>query len=81
MLLNVNNIQNNMKIDAITRSHGRWYAWLEDGRAMVSDGTMELLLYEPVNEGMKVVRCGIVAGKMMRTEEDFRWCVENYKEN
>ena len=44
-------------------------------------GTMELLIYEPVNEGMKVVRCGIVAGKMMRTEEDFRWCVENYKEN
>ena len=42
---------------------------------------MELLLYEPVNEEMKVVRCGIVAGKMMRTEEDFRWCVENYKEN
>ena len=42
---------------------------------------MELLLYEPVNEGMKVVRCGIVAGEMMRTEEDFRWCVENYKEN
>lgn len=81
MLLNVNNIQNNMKIDALTRYEGRWCAWLEDGRAMVSDGTMELLLYEPVNEGMKVVRCGIVAGKMMRTEEDFRWCVENYKEN
>ena len=70
-----------MKIDTITRSNGRWCAWLEDGRAMVSDGTMELLLYEPVNEGMKVVRSGIVAGKMMRTEEDFRWCVENYKEN
>ena len=48
---------------------------------MVSDGSMELLLCEPVNDGMKVVRCGIVAGKMMRTEEDFRWCVENYKEN
>ena len=70
-----------MKIDTITRSNGRWCAWLEDGRAMVSDGTMELLLYEPVNEGMKVVRCGIVVGKMMRTEEDFRWCAENYKEN
>lgn len=81
MLLSVNNIQNNMKIEAITRTHGRWCAWLEDGRAMVSDGSMELLLCEPVNEGMKVVRCGIVAGKMMHTEEDFRWCVENYKEN
>ena len=65
MLLNVNNIQNNMKIEAITRYEGRWCAWLEDGRAMVSDGSMELLLCEPVNEVMKVVRCGIVAGKMI----------------
>ena len=47
---------------------------------MVSDGSMEMLLCEPVNEGMKVLRCGVVAGMMMRTEEDFRWCVENYRE-
>ena len=63
MLLIVNNIQNNMKIDAITRTHGRWCAWLKDGRTMVSDGLMELLLGEPVNEGMNVVRSEIVAGR------------------
>ena len=70
-----------MKIKTIPRDKGRWCAWLEDGRAMVSNGSMELLLCEPVSEGMKVVRCGIVSGMMMRTEEDFRWCMENYKEN
>ena len=70
-----------MKIKTITRYKGRWCAWLEDGRAMVSNGSMELLLCEPVSKGMMVVRSGIVAGKMMRTEEDFRWCMENYKEN
>lgn len=69
-----------MKIEAITEYKRRWCAWLEDGRAMVSNGSMELLLCEPVNEGMKVIRFGIVAGMMMRTEEDFRWCVENYRE-
>ena len=69
-----------MKIKTITRYKGRWCAWLEDGRAMVSDGPMEMLLCEPVNEGMKVVRCEIVAGMMIRTMEDFRWCVENYRE-
>ncbi len=69
-----------MKIKTITRYKGRWCAWLEDGRAMVFDGSMEMLLCEPVNEGMKVVRCGIVAGMMIRTMEDFRWCVENYRE-
>ena len=52
-----------MKIDAITRTHGRWCAWLKDGRTMVSDGLMELLLGEPVNEGMNVVRSEIVAGR------------------
>lgn len=70
-----------MKIESITEYEGRWCAWLEDGRAMLSDGPMELLLCEPVNEGMKVIRCGIVTGIMMRTEEDFRWCVENYRES
>lgn len=69
-----------MKIKTITRYKGRWCAWLENGRAMVSDGPMEMLLCEPVNERMRVIRCGIVAGIMMRTEEDFRWCVENYRE-
>lgn len=69
-----------MKIKTITRYKGRWCAWLDDGRTMVSNGSMELLLCDPMNKGMKVVRCGIVAGMMMRAEEDFGWCVENYRE-
>ena len=69
-----------MKIKTITRYKGRWCARLEDSRTMASNGSMGLLLCEPVNEGMQVLRCGVVAGMMMRTEEDFRWCVENYRE-
>ena len=42
--------------------------------------TMEMLLCEKVDEGFKVIRSGIVGGIMMRTMEDFIWCVENWKE-
>jgi hypothetical protein len=29
---------------------------------------------------MKVIKSGIIGGIMMRTEEDFKWCVENMAE-
>lgn len=59
---------------------GRYACQLEDGRYMLSDGSMEMLLCEKVDEGFKVIRSGIVGGIMMRTMEDFIWCVENLKE-
>lgn len=60
---------------------GRYACRLEDGRYMLSDGSMEMLLCEKAGEGFKVIRSGIVGGIMMRTMEDFIWCVENRKEN
>ena len=60
---------------------GRYACHLEDGRYMLSDGSMEMLLCEKAGEGFKVIRSGIVGGIMMRTMEDFIWCVENWKEN
>lgn len=60
---------------------GRYACRLENGRYMLSNGTMEMLLCEKVEEGFKVIRSGIVGGIMMRTMEDFIWCVENWKEN
>ena len=47
---------------------------------MLNDGSMHLILCEKVAEGMKVLESGIVGGIMMRTEEDFKWCVENMSE-
>lgn len=60
---------------------GRFACRLEDGRYMLSDGSMEMLLCEKAGEGFKVIRSGIVGGIMMRTMADFIWCVENWKEN
>lgn len=66
-----------MKIKKTFNHHGRYAAELENGKYMLSDGSMYLLLCEKVTEGFKVIRSGIVAGIMMKTEEDFIWCVEN----
>lgn len=57
---------------------GRFACELEDGRYMLSDGSMEMLLCEKVSDGYRVLESGIVGGIMMRTMEDFLWCVENY---
>lgn len=57
---------------------GRYACRLQDGRYMLSDGSMEMLLCEKVGEGFKVIQSGIVGGIMMRTMEDFLWCVKNY---
>lgn len=38
---------------------------------------MGLLLCEKVDEGMKVINADYVCGMMSKTEEDFRWNVEN----
>lgn len=66
-----------MKIKKITNYKGRFCAELENGNFVLNDGSMHLLLCEKVAEGMKVLNSGIVGGIMMRTEEDFKWCVEN----
>ena len=39
-----------------------------------------VLMNEKVAEGMKVIEPAIIAGIMMRTEEEFKWCVENMSE-
>ena len=57
---------------------GRFACELEDGRFMLSDGTMEMLLCEKAADGYRVLESGIVGGIMMRTMEDFLWCVKNY---
>ena len=69
-----------MKIKKITNYKGRFCAKLENGNFVLNDGSMHLLLCEKVAEGMKVLNSGIVGGIMMRTEEDFKWCVENMSE-
>ena len=69
-----------MGIKRITNYKGRFCAELENGNFVLNDGSMHLLLCEKVAEGMKVLNSGIVGGIMMRTEEDFKWCVENMSE-
>lgn len=70
-----------MGIERITTYKRRFCAYLKDGRAMLANGSMHLMLCEPVDTGMRVIEPCIVAGMMMRTEDDFRFCVENYKES
>lgn len=62
----------------ITTYKGRYCAELVNGDFMLSDGSMEMMLCEKVPQGFKVKQAGIVGGIVMRTEEDFRWCVEHY---
>ena len=69
-----------MKIKKITNYKGRFCAELENGKFVLNDGSMHLLLCEKVAEGMKVLNSGIIGGIMMRNEEDFKWCVENMRE-
>lgn len=69
-----------MRVKSISNYKGRFCAELENGKFVLNDGSMQLLLCEKVNEGMKVLDYGIIAGKMMRTEEDFKWCVEHMSE-
>ena len=69
-----------MKIKKITNYKGRFCAELENGKSVLNDGSMHLILCEKVAEGMKVLESGIIGGIMMRTEEDFKWCVENMRE-
>lgn len=66
-----------MKINNITNYKGRYCAELESGEYILSNGSMELIRCEKVPDGMKVVETGIIGGIMMKTESDFRWCVEN----
>ena len=66
-----------MKIKEISTYKCRFCAELENGQFVLSNGSMELLLCEKVESGMKVVKTDIVAGIMMRTESDFKWAVEH----
>ena len=68
-----------MGIERITTYKGRFCAYLKDGRAILANGSMYLMLCEPTGGGMRVIEPNIVAGIMMRTEDDFRFCVENYQ--
>ena len=65
-----------MKVKRITDYKGRFCAELENGKFVLNDGSMHLLLCEKVAEGMMVID-NIVAGMIMRTEDDFKKCVEN----
>ena len=69
-----------MKIKRITDYKGRFCAELENGNFVLNNGSMHLALCEKVAEGMKVIKSAIIGGIMMRTEEDFKWCVENMRE-
>ena len=74
------NLNNAKKVKRISKYKGRFCAELENGKFVLNDGSMHLIICEKVAEGMKVVKCDIVSGKMMRTEEDFKWCVETMSE-
>ena len=69
-----------MGIKRITNYKGRFCAELENGKFVLNDGSMHLILCEKVAECMKVLDYGIMSGMMMSTEEDFKWCVENMSE-
>ena len=65
------------KIKQITNYKGRYCAELENGLFVLSNGYMGLALCEKVTEGMKVINVDYVCGMMSKSEEDFRWNVEN----
>ncbi len=66
-----------MEIKEITIYKGRYCAELINGQYILSNGAFELMLCDKVDKGMKVIKSGIIGGLMMKTEDDFRWCVEH----
>lgn len=66
-----------MKIKSISMYRGRYCAELENGEFILSNGSMELVRCEKVPDGMRILETGIIGGIMMRTESDFRFCIEN----
>jgi hypothetical protein len=66
-----------VKVKQITNYKGRYCAELENGLFVLENGSMGLLLCEKVDEGMKVMESNICCGMMSKTEDDFRWNVEN----
>ena len=70
-------MSNGIKILNITKYKGHFCAELADGRYVIDNGSMELAVCKRTGPGLKVVETGIVGGRMMRTEDDFRWCVEH----
>lgn len=68
-------------IKSITNYKGHYCAELQNGKYILNEGSMYLLLCEKYKEGLKVLKNGIISGKMMRTKDDFRWCVEHLGKN
>ena len=66
-----------VKVKQITNYKGGYCAELENGLFVLANGSMGLLLCEKVDDGMKVIESNICCGMMSKTEEDFRWNVEN----
>lgn len=66
-----------MRIKRIFDRNGRFAAELESGMYVIAVSSMTLALCEKVETGYKVVKSGIIGGIMMKTEDDFRWCVEH----
>lgn len=65
------------KIKKITDYKGMRCAEMNNGKFYLQRNTFELLLCEKVKQGMRVIKTGIIGGIMMRTDDDFRWCVEH----
>ena len=61
----------------ITRYKGRYCADIGNGQYVLNNGSMELMKCKKVPEGMKVIEAEIIAGIMIRNEDDFRWSVEH----
>lgn len=67
-------------IKNVSMYKGRYCAELENGKYILNNGSMYLMLCEKVEDGMKVLKDDIVGGIIMRDEESFRWCVEHLSE-
>ena len=70
-----------MTIKKVYNYKGHYCAELEDGRVVINNGSMELAVCEKVEQGLLVKTTGIIAGLMMKNEDDFRWAVEHLDEN
>ena len=66
-----------MKIERIFNVDGQLWAELENGQWVANKGSMFLSIYKKTEKGFVLTKGEIVAGIMMRTEPDFRWCVEH----
>lgn len=64
-----------MQAERFFNYKGRFAAELSNGKVIMNNGSMHLMVCEKVEGGYQINKADIVAGKMMRTEEDFKHCV------